>query len=176
MRLPLAGHPYIAQWRAHGLCSATRADHRPITVPTSAYPRAFPAALASWRIPPPCRIRWTPAHRRGFIHPGFIRQARGVMDDQSCIALPAPMSTTRGDSVPYLRWPLNVGPHASPGFLGVSRSRLQTRSARICAIVAVADHPRRRLPPHDDSPMGSCACPCSALLDGIPGRIPSDRH
>src|SRR5262249_49730414 len=31
------------------------------TVPTSAYPRAFPGALASWAIPPPCGIRLAPA-------------------------------------------------------------------------------------------------------------------
>ena len=40
---------------------------------------------------------------------------------------------------------------------------------------AVATHPRRRLHPHDDSRVGSTpVCPSSALLDGMPGRIPSD--
>jgi hypothetical protein len=38
-------------------------EHLLPTVPTAAYPLAFPAALASWGIPPPCRIRLTPAHR-----------------------------------------------------------------------------------------------------------------
>ena len=54
--------------------------------------------------------------------------------------------TTRGDSVPYLRLALNVGPHASPGVSGVSLSRLQTRSAHIRAILAVADNPRKATP------------------------------
>ena len=131
---PLPGHPYLAPWRAHGLCRATRADHLPSTGPTSASPRAFPAAVASWAIPPPCRLRWTPAHRRGFMHPGGIRHARGVTDAQSCIARRAPMNTTRGSSGPSLRLPLTGGPPASPGFLGGSRRRLQTRSALIRAV------------------------------------------
>jgi hypothetical protein len=85
------------------------------------------------------------------------------------------LSTTRGYSVPHHRMSLCVGPHSSPGFSGVSLSRLQTRSALILAILAVADNPRRLLPHNDDSTMGSCACPCTALLDGIRSRILRDR-
>ena len=84
------------------------------------------------------------------------------------------MSTTRGDSVPHLRLTLHVAPHASPGFSGVYLGRLQNRPALILALLAQADHPRRLVPAHDDSDMGSCACPYATLLDGIPGRIPSD--
>jgi hypothetical protein len=84
-------------------------------------------------------------------------------------------STARGYSVPHHRLSLYVGPHSSPGFSGVSLSRLQTRSALILALLAVASNPRRLLPRNDDSAMGSCACPCTALLDGIPSRILSDR-
>jgi hypothetical protein len=96
----------------------------------------------------------------------------------TCSPAPQPPgSTTRGDSVPHFRVSLNVGPHSSPGFSGVYPGRLQTRPARILAILAVADNPRRLLPRHDDSTMGAAAaCPYSALLGGIPGRIPSDRH
>jgi hypothetical protein len=54
--------------------------------------------------------------------------------------------TTRGDSVPYLRLALNVGPRSSPGVSGVSLCRLQTRSARIRAMLAVANHPRKATP------------------------------
>jgi hypothetical protein len=79
--------------------------------------------------------------------------------------------TTQGDSVPHRRLSLCVGSHSSPGFSGVSLSRLQTRSALILAVLAVAHNPRRLLPHHDDSAMGSCACPCTALLDGILSRI-----
>jgi hypothetical protein len=49
-----------ASARAHSLFSVTRPDHLNITVPTSAYPLAFPEALASWGIPPLCSIRLTP--------------------------------------------------------------------------------------------------------------------
>ena len=83
----------------------------------------------------------------------------------------------RDDAVPHLRLLLTVGPHAAPGVSGVSLSRLQNRSALILALLAVANHPRRLLPRHDDSAMGSAAaCPSSARLDGIPGRMPRDRH
>jgi hypothetical protein len=83
--------------------------------------------------------------------------------------------TTQGYSVPHHRLSLCVGPHSSPGFSGVSLSRLQTRSARILAVLAVANNPRRLLPRHDDSDIGSSAYPCTALLDGILSRILSDR-
>jgi hypothetical protein len=85
------------------------------------------------------------------------------------------LSTTRGYSVPHHRLSLCLGPHSSPGFSGVSLSRLQTHSALILAVLAVADNPRRLLPPPDDSTMGSSACPCTALLGGILSRILSDR-
>ena len=47
--------------RAHSIFSVSNPDHFNITVPTSAYPLAFPEALASWGIPPSCGIRLTPA-------------------------------------------------------------------------------------------------------------------
>src|SRR5262245_3131239 len=89
--------------------------------------------------------------------------------------LRAPVSTTQGYSVPHHRLPLCVGPHSSPGFSGVSLRRLHTRSALIRALLAVANNPRRLLHANDDSIMGSCTYPCTALLDGIPSRILSDR-
>ncbi len=63
------------------------------------------------------------------------------------------------------------------GFLGsVSESLAETLSPYPC-LLAVADNPRRLLPPKDDSRVGSTkAYPYSALLGGIPGRIPSDRR
>jgi hypothetical protein len=84
-------------------------------------------------------------------------------------------STTRGDSVPHHRVSLCGGPHASPGFSGVYLGRLQTRPALLLAVLAVADNPRRLLPRHDDSTVDSSACPCTAVLDGIPSRMLSDR-
>lgn len=43
------------------------------------------------------------------------------------------------------------------------------------ALLAQAHNPRRLVRSNDDSDVDSCACPDSALLDGIPGRIPGDR-
>jgi hypothetical protein len=42
-------------------------------------------------------------------------------------------------------------------------------------LVAQANHPRRLVPPHDDSTMDSCACPYSARLGGILRRMLRDR-
>jgi hypothetical protein len=83
-------------------------------------------------------------------------------------------STTPGSSVPYLRITLPEGPHSSPGFSGVYLGPLQTCPALILALLAQAHHPRRLAQAHDDSVMGSCAYPSATLLEGIPGRIPSD--
>jgi len=77
--------------------------------------------------------------------------------------------------MPHLRVPLCVGPHASPGFSGVYLGRMENRPALILAILAQANNPRRLVQPNDDSDMGSCTYPCTALLDGIPSRILSDR-
>ena len=43
------------------------------------------------------------------------------------------LSTTRGSSVPHRRVPLCGGPHASPGFSGVSLGRMASRPALIRA-------------------------------------------
>jgi hypothetical protein len=52
----------------------------------------------------------------------------------------------------------------------------ETLSPSPC-LLAVANHPRRLPHPHDDSLMGSTgAYPYSALLGGIRGRMPRDRH
>jgi hypothetical protein len=83
--------------------------------------------------------------------------------------------TTQGYSVPPHRLSLCVGPHSSPGFSGVSLGRMENRPALILALLAQAHNPRRLVPPHDESTMGSSACPCTALLAGIPSRILRDR-
>jgi hypothetical protein len=63
------------------------------------------------------------------------------------------------------------------GFLGsVPESVGETLSPYPC-LLAVAHNPRRLPHPNDDSTVGSTgAYPYSALLGGILGRIPSDRH
>ena len=84
------------------------------------------------------------------------------------------LSTTRGYPVPHLRMPLHVGPYSSPGFSGVSLGRLQNRPALIHAFLAQANNPRRLVQRNDDSDVDSYAYPYATVLDGIPGRIPSD--
>ena len=63
------------------------------------------------------------------------------------------------------------------GFIeSVTESVPETLGSHPC-LLAVANNPRRLLPPHDDSIVGSThAYPYPALLGGIPGRIPSDPH
>jgi hypothetical protein len=85
------------------------------------------------------------------------------------------MRAVQGYSVPHLRLTWCEGPHSSPGFSGVSLGRMESRPARILAFLAQANNPRRLVQRHDDSDVGSCACPYTALLDGIPSRILRDR-
>jgi hypothetical protein len=61
------------------------------------------------------------------------------------------------------------------GFLGSVPESVGEPLRPYPCLLAVANHPRRLLHPNDDSSVGSLTvCPSSALLDGIPGRIPSD--
>lgn len=137
--------------RAHHFCTPTRPSPFYTSGLTSAYPPAFLVAVAACAIPPPWRIRLTPAPSGGMP----VGERHGVTPFRPAVLA------------------LNVGPHSSPGVSGVSLRRLQTRAALLRAILAVADNPRRLLQPHDDSSMGSTtAYPYSALLDGIPGRMP----
>ena len=59
---PFSAHPYLTFPSAHSVFGANRPFHLRMTVPTSAYPKAFPLAFASWGIPPSCGIRLTPTH------------------------------------------------------------------------------------------------------------------
>jgi len=121
-----------------------------------------------------------PAHHRPHvsISAGFPSGV-GFLGNPTAVPYPvdtcSSLSTTRGYSVPPLRMALHEGPHSSPGFSGVSLGHLENCPALIRAILAQADNPRRLVQRHDDSDMGSSACPYAALLDGIPDRIPGDR-
>jgi hypothetical protein len=85
------------------------------------------------------------------------------------------LRTAQGYSVPSLRLPQHEGLHSSPGFCGgVPGSGGELPSPYPC-LLAQAHNPRRRVPRNDDSHVDSFACPYAALLDGIPGRMPSDR-
>jgi len=57
---PCEAHPYLTLPPVHSVYGATGSDHLRNTVPMSAYLAAFPQALASWGMPPLCRIRLTP--------------------------------------------------------------------------------------------------------------------
>ena len=151
-RLPLTGHPYIALMA----CS------RPLQRYSSRSPDIPPS--------PRQHIRWL-SQRPWLLGESHPRRPHPV--DTSLIAGAAITGLLRSSS-PFAaerRTPLFAG------FLGsVSESAADPLSPYPC-LLAVANHPRRLLPRHDDSAMGSAAaCPYSALLGGIPGRIPSDRH
>jgi hypothetical protein len=85
------------------------------------------------------------------------------------------MRAVQGYSVPHRRLTRCEGPHSAPGFSGVSLGRVESRPARILAFLAQAHNPRRLVQRHDDADVGSCACPYTALLDGMPSRTLRDR-
>jgi hypothetical protein len=127
----------------------------PSTVP---YPvdTCSPARLRSSRLRPPCH---GPDSRALMNRPTCARE-----HDTGLLRSSSPFAAER-------RTPRCAGCLGS-----VSESAADPLPPDPC-LLAVAHHPRRLLPPHDDSAMGSAAaCPYSALLGGIPGRIPSDRH
>lgn len=149
---PSPGHPYIALGRAHGFCSVPHPDHRHTTVPTSAYPRAFLAAGASWGIPP------------------RVVSGGHLLTGAAC---------TREHNTGFLRAQSPcVAEGRTPRFAGfrggVSGAIAEPPSPYPC-LLAQADHPPRLVPPPDESTMDSCACPYSARRDGSLSRILSDR-
>ena len=118
-----------------------------ITVPTSAYRAAFPPALASWGIPPPCRIRLTPA---------LLESDTGLLRSSSPFGA-------------VCRPPLFAGFRG-----GVSGSAPDPPSPYPCPC-GPSPYSASACPTNDDSHVDSFACPCTALRDGIPSRILGDR-
>lgn len=131
----------------HSVSSVPPSSPLPTPVPTSAYPGAFLQALASWGILPPCRMRLTPAPEgaRHRVPPFLLSVCRGVQD-------PPLRRVSRG----CLRGACTL---AQPSALPFGPS----------------PYPASAGPRNDDSDGDSVACPVLALLDGIPGRVPSDR-
>jgi hypothetical protein len=127
----------------------------PLTVP-SPVETCSPARLRSSRWRPPCH---GPDGEALMNRPTCARE-----HDTRLLRSSSPFAATR-------RTP------RCAGCLGrVSESAADPLRPDPC-LLAVANNPRRLLPRHDDSAMGSAAaCPYAALLGGIPGRIPSDRH
>jgi len=48
---------------------------------------------------------------------------------------------------------------------------MESRPARLRAVVAQARPPRKLAQAHDDANVDASACPCTALLDGMPSRM-----
>ena len=79
----------------------------------------------------------------------------------------------RSYSVPGCRLPLHVGSHCSPGYLrDASGSREEVSSLSPCPFWTKPNNPRG-LAFADDGYISSCSYPYPAVLDGIPGRVPS---
>jgi hypothetical protein len=155
--------------RAHSIFSVNHPDHFNITVPTSAYPLAFPEALASWGILPPCGIRLTPTQRCFTIR---IAQAKGSSPNGEY----ATMRATRGYSVPGPRLSWHLGSRSSPGYFcdatWIKNKVVQPFSV---PILDQANNPSRLVTTDDDSNTSSSSYPYATDLDGIPCWVQSYR-
>ena len=122
-------------------------------MPTSAYPRAFPGALASWAILPPPGVRLTPA-------PGVLR----------------PESPTGVTSflIPVVCWVKGLAIRRVTLWMRVG---VAVKTPPFTVPVLDRAHNSRRLVALDgDSDASSCSYPCPAVLGGIPGRVPGNRR
>ena len=147
-------------------------EDNPLAHPYLTIARRF---IVYWALPTP--ITSLPPSPRQHI----VRLSRPCWLLGESLPMPYPVDTcsllrtARGYSVPSLRMTRHEGLHSSPGFCGgVPGSDGELPSPYPC-LLAQAHNPRRRVPSNDDSNVDSSACPYAALLDGIPGRIPSDR-
>ena len=110
-RLPMTvshhAHPYLTIARRFIVCTAL--------------PTPFTSISPSPRLP----ILW-------------LSQRRSLLGESLPVPYPVDtyswLRTARGSSVPHLRVTRCEGPHASPGFLGVSLGRVESRPARIRAL------------------------------------------
>jgi hypothetical protein len=146
--------PHAVAW-AHSIYSVTPSAHLHITVPTSAYLPAFPAAFASWEIPLLSGMRLTPPPR------GEPERVTPFLD-----------IVCRGG------WGLTVR-RETWGMQPGARHQCPARE-RFCSPVSLsvldqADNLRRLVVPDDDSRVSSIASPDSTLLGGIRREILRDR-
>lgn len=138
--------------RGHDMLALTRSSIFHVLVSPSAYPAAFPQALASETIPQLIRIRWTPTP--------FTERA-----DESLLRSCAPFAVER-------RIPLFAGLLWSAAWITSSlSSRAGFPAGFTMSVLDQANSPRR-LAPIDDECVGSYSYPCSTLLGGVSGQAP----
>ena len=122
----------------------------------SAYPLAFPGALASETIPRLPRMRWTPTPRERWQAP--LRESAARVTP----CLEAVCRCAKGRPV-------------RRGTLGCHLDHESMCPAFPQALLGQADNPRRLVVHHDDSGGRSCAYPHTTLLGGIPWWIQGER-
>jgi hypothetical protein len=159
--LPGERLPSIHQCRCrcgHSVSTATHPSTFHVTGAPSAYPGAFPRALAAEPIPLLPRLRRTPAR-----HSSCRERGRSYSVPGRCLALRA-------------------GSHCSPGdvvgcTLGHALSCPAGEVALSCLRVLLdqAHNLRRLVLPDDDSGVSSSAYPYATLLGGMPREILRDR-
>ena len=142
--------------RGHSVLTATRTFTVHVAVPPSAYPLAFPRALASETIPLPTRMRLTPTPH------GRWRTRWG--------------ERVGSYSVPGSGLALHLGSHCPPGYLRDATWIMQRIVQPFpMPVLGQADHPRRLVPHHDGSDVSLCTYPYATVLDGIPWWVQSYR-
>ncbi len=135
--------------RGHSLLTATRTFTVHVAVPPSAYPPAFPGALASETIPLPIRIRLTPTPHRALECP--IERAGGQL------------LRSWGRFGVALRIALSAGVlRNATWIIG------ETVQPFPVPVLDQADNPRRLVADDDGSAVRSCPYPYATVLDGIP--------
>lgn len=122
-------------------------------MPTSAYPQAFPGALASWAILPPPGVRLTPA-------PDVVR--------------PESPSEVTSFLIPVVCWVKGLAIRRVTLWMRVG---VAVKTPPFTVPVLDRAHNSRRLVALDgDSDASSCSYPYPAVLGGIPGRVPGNRR
>jgi hypothetical protein len=136
--------------------TATRTFTIHVAVPPSAYPLAFPEALASETIPLPTRMRLTPTPHRALAYP--IGRASGQLLRSWGWFIVALRIALSAGVLRDATWIVgrNVQPFPMP-------------------VLDQADNPRRLVAHYDGSEVRLCSYPYATVLDGIPWWVQSYR-
>jgi hypothetical protein len=143
--------------RVHSVYTATRPCTVHVVGSPSAYPLAFPGALACETIPLPARIRWTPTPCASARRPAAERTGGQLLRSWGVFGVARRVGLSAG-----VLW------HAS----WITGRRVQPFSL---SVLDQADTPRRLVAHHDGSVAHSCTSPSATVLGGMPWWIQGDR-